>query len=48
MENLKEILNFESVKTAIKLNPIPSSYKYTSRYIKDNKIRDFYCFNVCI
>lgn len=44
MENLKEILNFESVKTAIKLNPIPSSYKYTSRYIKDNKIRDFLLF----
>lgn len=44
MENLKEILNFESVKTAIKLNPIPSSYKYTSRYIKDNKIRNFLLF----
>lgn len=44
MENLKEILNFESVKTAIKLNPIPSSYKYTCRYIKDNKIRDFLLF----
>ncbi|MBS6508581.1 MAG: phytoene desaturase [Paraclostridium bifermentans] len=44
MENLKEILNFESVKTAIKLNPIPSSYKYTSRYIKNNKIRDFLLF----
>ncbi len=44
MENLKEILNFEAIKTAIKLNPMESSYKYTSRYIKDNKIREFLLF----
>lgn len=44
MENLKEVLNFESIKTLIKLNPILNSYKYTSRYIKDNKIRDFLLF----
>ena len=44
MNDLKEVLNFSSLTGAIKLFPISNSYKYTSRYIKNEKIKKFLLF----
>lgn len=44
MKNLNEILNLDSIKHAIKANPISSSYNYTCKYIKNSKVRNFLLF----
>ncbi len=44
MIELYEMINLNSLKNFIKLKPMSNSYKYISKYIKNDKIRDFIIF----
>ena len=44
MTNLSEIINFESISNLVKINPVPSSYKYLSKYITNEKILNYLVF----
>lgn len=44
MTNLSEIINFESIANLIKINPLPSSYKFLSKYITNEKILNYLVF----
>lgn len=44
MINLSEVFNFDSISNLIKINPLPSSYKYLSKYITNEKILSYLIF----
>lgn len=44
MLELHEMINLNSLKNFIKLKPMSNSYKYVSKYIKNDKVRDFIIF----
>lgn len=44
MIGLEEMINLNALNNAIKLKPMSNSYKYVSKYIKNDKLRDFIIF----
>lgn len=44
MNELNEMINYKNFKHISKVNPIPSSYKYISKYIKNEKILEYLIF----
>lgn len=44
MEEFNDMMNFNSIKKILKINPVLNSAKYISNYIKDEKLKNYLIF----